>query len=67
MNYSSYLAGDKFTIPPKPRRYKKHLKFLGKLIDIIHLPIVCAEKIPKGPDDWKSQVVEPLASVGALV
>ena len=44
---------------------KQNTKFLGKLIDIIHLPIVCAERIPKGRD-WKSQLVEPLASVGAL-
>ena len=44
---------------------KQNTKFLGKLIDIIHLPPVCAEKPPKG-HDWKSQLVEPLASVGAL-
>jgi len=43
----------------------KHPKFLGKLIDIIGLPLACAEKIPKGRD-WKSQLIEPLAPVGAL-
>ena len=65
MNYTDYLAGNKFTMPPKPRRMYKHLTFLGKLIDIIGLPPVCAQNRPKGRD-WKSQLVEPLAPVGAL-
>ena len=41
------------------------MKFLGPLIDIINLPTVCAQKIPKGKP-WKSEVLEPLAPVNPL-